>query len=277
MPRALRRILTLFPLSVLILLSLSSGCDRDRDEEWKWQLVWQDEFEGPEGQLPDSTKWRFDIGTNWGNLQLEYDTDRPENVSLDGKGRLRIIAREEQYEESAYTSGRINTRGLFSQKHGRFAARILLPIGQGIWPAFWMLGADFPGVSWPDCGEIDIMEYRGQEPNILVGSIHGPGHFGVDALSGKYQSFDFLNEQYHLYAIEWDTESITWFIDDTQYHRVEPADLPNGARWVYNQPFFILLNLAVGGRWVGPPNGDTAFPQTMRVDWVRVYEFGPRP
>jgi beta-glucanase (GH16 family) len=158
---------------------------------------------------------------------------------------------------------------------GRFDASILLPIGHGIWPAFWMLGADYPGVSWPDCGEIDIMEYRGQEPNILIGSIHGTGHFGDNAITGEYQSSGLLNEQYHVYAIEWNTESITWFIDGTRYHRVERGDLPEGARWVYDHPFFILLNVAVGGRFVGPPNDETVFPQTMLVDWVRVYDFGP--
>ena len=273
---AIRRILAFLSLPVLVLVSLGADCDRDREDLLEWQLVWQDEFEGPEGQLPAPDKWRFDIGTDWGNLQLEYDTDRPENVSLDGNGKLRIIAREEQYQESAYTSGRINTRGLFAHEHGRFEARILLPIGQGIWPAFWMLGADFPGVSWPDCGEIDIMEYRGQHPNILVGSIHGPGHSGNSAIPGRYESPGFLNEQYHVYAIEWDAESITWFIDDIQYHRVERTDLPGGARWVYEHPFFIILNVAVGGRWAGPPDDSTVFPQTMLIDWVRVYDFGPR-
>lgn len=274
MSNAHRRIVKSLCLLLLVVTSLGAECDRQN--AWEWQIVWQDDFNGPAGQLPDSTKWRFDIGTDWGNLQLEYDTDRPENVSLDGNGRLRIVARKEEYEESHYTSGRINTRGLFAHEHGRFEARILLPIGQGIWPAFWMLGADFPGVPWPDCGEIDIMEYRGQQPDILVGSIHGPGHSGNSAISGTYKSSSFLNEQYHVYAVEWDKESITWFIDDTQYHRVERDDLPDGARWVYNHPFFILLNVAVGGRWVGPPSGETVFPQTMLIDWVRVSEFGPR-
>jgi beta-glucanase (GH16 family) len=158
-----------------------------------------------------------------------------------------------------------------------FFPRILLPIGQGIWPAFWMLGADFPDVPWPDCGEIDIMEYRGQLPNILVGSLHGPGHSGDNAVSGSYESPGFLNERYHVYAVQWETDSITWFIDGTQYHRVGRGDLPPGARWVYEHPFFILLNVAVGGRWVGPPDDSTVFPQTMLVDWVRVYAFGPSP
>jgi beta-glucanase (GH16 family) len=266
----------LVPLPVLLVVWLSAACERDLEEAMEWHLVWQDDFDGPADQLPDSATWRFDVGTDWGNRQLEYDTDRPQNVSVDGHGRLRIIAREERYEESDYTSGRINTRGFFSQKYGRIEARILLPIGQGIWPAFWMLGAGYPDVPWPDCGEIDIMEYRGQEPNILVGSVHGPGHYGSNAISGEYQSSGYLNEQYHVYAIEWDNNGISWFIDDTQYHRVEPDDLPDGARWVYDRPFFIILNVAVGGNFVGPPNDETVFPQTMLVDWVRVYEFGPR-
>jgi len=274
MTYARRCILTLLPLLVVLPMLLGSDCNDE--EALEWQLVWQDEFAGPEGQLPDSAKWAFDIGTDWGNLQLEYDTHRPENVSLDGNGKLRIIAREEQYQGSAYTSGRINTRGLFSHQHGRFEARVLLPIGAGIWPAFWMLGADFPGVSWPNCGEIDIMEYRGQEPSVLVSSIHGPGHAGDDAISGRHiAQGGALNEQYHVFGIEWSDDSIAWFIDDKQYHRVERGDLPSQARWVYDHPFFILLNVAVGGRWVGPPNAGTVFPQTMWVDWVRVYEFGP--
>jgi beta-glucanase (GH16 family) len=273
MPSAPRRILHFVLLPVLAVILGGSGCDRE--DAWEWNLIWQDEFDGPAGQLPDPQKWRFDVGTDWGNLQLEYDTDRPENVSLDGNGKLSIVAREEEYEGSEYTSGRINTRGLFAHERGRFEARILLPIGQGIWPAFWMLGADFPDVNWPDCGEVDIMEYRGQEPNVVIGSIHGPGYSGSRAISARYESSGFLNEKYHLYAIEWDSESIEWFIDDTRYHRVTRDDLPPDTRWVFDHPFFILLNVAVGGRFVGPPDESTVFPQTMLVDWVRVYEFGP--
>jgi beta-glucanase (GH16 family) len=220
--------------------------------------------------------WTFDIGTGWGNQQLEYDTDRAENVSLDGNGKLRIIAREEPYQGSGYTSGRINTRGLFAHQGGRIEARILLPVGQGIWPAFWMLGDNFPGVPWPDCGEIDIMEYRGQEPSTLIGTIHGPGYSGGGGITARYQSESALNERYHVYAIEWDAASVTWFIDGTRYHRVGRGDIPDGTSWVFDHPFFILLNVAVGGRFVGPPNDQTVFPQTMLVDWVRVSEFGPR-
>ena len=132
----------------------------------EYGIIWQDEFEGPAGQLPDPAKWVFDVGTDWGNLQLEFDTDRAENVSLDGGGNLAIVARREDFGGQEYTSGRIKTKGLFEQTYGRFEARIKLPVGQGIWPAFWMLGADIDDVHWPQCGEIDIMEYLGQEPRV---------------------------------------------------------------------------------------------------------------
>jgi beta-glucanase (GH16 family) len=235
-------------------------------------LIWADEFDGPAGQLPDPAKWAFDLGTGWGNAQLEYTTDRPTNVSLDGEGNLAIVARAEQYEGCAYTSGRIKTQARFSRVYGRFEARIKLPTGQGLWPAFWMLGADFETVGWPTCGEIDIMEYRGQEPNIVHGSLHGPGHAGGAAITGRFtRSGDGFDAGFHVFAIEWQTNTISWLVDDQVYQRRSPADLPSGARWVFDHPFFILLNLAVGGNFVGPPDASTQFPQTMLVDWVRVY------
>ncbi len=249
-------------------LFLAGGCERNPDPGWV--LTWSDEFEGPAGQLPDPANWAFDIGTDWGNNQLEWDTDRPENVSLDGEGRLAITAREEAYEGQPYTSGRIKTSGLFEQQEGRFEARIKLPTGAGIWPAFWMLGNDFEEIGWPQCGEIDIMEYRGQEPTVVLGSIHGPGYSGAASLTGRYDlvggRFD---TEFHTFAVEWTRESITWFVDDTAYHRVRPPDVDG--EWVYDHPFFILLNVAVGGGFVGTPTDATTFPQTMLVDWVRVY------
>jgi len=263
---------------VLLLASTlpsSGGCtDRTSDSQpVNWQLVWQDEFEGPAGQSPDATRWRFDIGTDWGNAQLEYDTDRPENVSLDGNGHLAMTAREESYLGQGYTSGRINTYNFFAQTQGRFEARIRLPIGQGIWPAFWLLGADFETVGWPMCGEIDIMEYRGQEPNVLHGSLHGPGFYGGSALTGRYdlEGDDGFDADYHVFAVEWYADRITWLIDDTRYLTITPGDLPPNARWVFDHPFFVVLNVAVGGHFVGPPDANTTFPQTMLVDWVRIH------
>jgi beta-glucanase (GH16 family) len=254
-----------------VLFAILAGCG-ESNRGGSRQLIWQDEFDGPAGQLPDSTRWQFDIGTDWGNLQLEWDSDRPENVSLDGAGHLAITAREEEFEGQPYTSGRIKTKDLFEQTYGRFEARIKVPIGQGIWPAFWMLGADIDEVSWPQCGEIDIMEYRGHEPRVLFGSLHGPGHFGDDALSKRIVlEQGTFPENFHVFAVEWTEDSITWFLDGSPYHTVTATDLPAGAEWVYDHPFFMILNVAVGGRWAGPPDENTVFPQTMLVDWVRVY------
>ena len=148
--------------------------------------------------------------------------------------------------------------GLFARAYGRFEARIKLPVGQGIWPAFWMLGNDFPGVSWPGCGEIDIMEYRGQEPRVLVGSVHGPGYSGNGALTRTHTlAQGGFHLDYHIFAIDWEPESVPWSVDGYVYRRITPADLPAGTRWVFDHPFFILLNVAEGGRWVGSPDAST--------------------
>ena len=269
----MRRLLLAGALPLAFLLPLA-GCSDDDGGTGPQEivLIWADEFEGPAGQSPDPAKWRFDIGTDWGNDQLEYDTDRPENVSLDGDGRLAITAREEQYEGQPYTSGRIKTQGRFARTYGRFEARIELPVGQGLWPAFWLLGADIESRGWPLCGEIDIMEYRGQEPNVVHGSLHGPGYSGGGAVTGRFTlpgaGFD---QGFHVFAVEWEPERITWLVDGVVYQRRTPEDLPGGTGWVFDHPFFIILNVAVGGNFVGDPDASTGFPQTMLVDWVRVY------
>ena len=235
-------------------------------------IVWSDEFDGPAGQSPDSTRWTFDIGTDWGNDQLEYDTARTENVSLDGNGNLAITAREESYQGQDYTSGRIKTQGLFARARGRFEARIKLPIGQGIWPAFWLLGSDIDPVGWPQCGEIDIMEYRGQLPSVVSGALHGPGYSGGNSIGGAFTlDQGTFNDDFHVFAVDWSTNSITWSVDDQEYMTIRPEDLPTGTEWVFNDEFFIILNVAVGGNYVGPPNASTTFPQTMLIDYVRVY------
>lgn len=261
-------------LLVILFLALwtAVGCSDDAQPEREIVLIWADEFEGPAGTLPDSTKWAFDLGTGWGNAQLEWDTARAENVSLDGNGNLAITAREEEFNGCDYTSGRIKTKGLFERTYGRFEASIKLPVGQGIWPAFWMLGRDIDQVGWPQCGEIDIMEYLGQDPRTIYGTIHGPNHYGGTAIGNHHT---IAQGGYHLgfheFAIEWDEDSIDWFVDGFAYHSATPADLPSSGDWVYDHPFFVLLNLAVGGRWPGNPDETTVFPQTMLVDYVRVY------
>lgn len=264
-----------WPTSALLLatLFLFSACNGDDDIQQRndWQLVWEDQFDGPAGQSPDASKWKYDIGTDWGNAQLEYDTDRPENVSLDGDGNLAIIARRESFAGSAFTSARITTEGLFDQAYGRFEAKIKMPWGPGIWPAFWLLGADINTVGWPQCGEIDIMEYRGQQPNIIHGSVHGPGYSGGAAVT---KSFGFpdnrFDNDFHIFAIEWGENYINYYVDDNIYLQITPEDVPG--EWVYDHPFYIILNVAVGGNYVGFPTDQTDFPQTMLVDWVKVYK-----
>lgn len=261
----------------LVLLAAQSGCDRPAaPEPIRWVLAWADEFDGPAGTPPDPSRWRHDIGTDWGNAQLEYDTARTENVALDGAGRLAITAIRESYQNREYTSGRINTKDLFAQQGGRFEARIQLPVGRGVWPAFWLLGANFASVGWPACGEIDILEYRGQEPHVIHGSLHGPGYSGGGAITSRYvrpgvAGFD---QDFHVYAVEWTDDQITWLVDDTRYFSVRRSQLPAGAPWVFDHPFFVILNVAVGGNFVGAPDSSTVFPQTMLVDWVRVHRRG---
>lgn len=271
--RVRRRGLAAWALWGAALLTLA-GCSRPSSPTAaRWQLEWADEFDGPAGTPPDAARWGYDIGTDWGNAQLEYDTSRPENVALDGAGRLAITAREEPWLGRNYTSGRINTNGFFAQQGGRFEARIKLPAGRGIWPAFWLLGANFATVDWPGCGEIDIMEYRGQEPRTLHGSLHGPGYSGGAAVTSRYDLPDAagFDQDFHVFAVEWSGDQITWIVDDTRFLTVRASDLPAGGAWVFDHRFFIILNVAVGGHFVGPPDSTTVFPQTMLVDWVRVY------
>lgn len=259
----------------LLVMGLSGfgRCGADRT----WKLTWSDEFDGPAGQSPDPARWAFDVGTGpngdgWGNQQLEYDTARPENASLDGAGNLVVTARRESYGGKQYTSARMHTKGLFAQERGRFEARIKLPAGQGLFPAFWLLGADVDAVGWPASGEVDIMEYRGQDPQRVTGSLHGPGYSGGDAVGGTTQlrggaGFD---DDFHVFAIEWTEGWIAWELDGQIWQVIVPAALPAGAPWAFDHPFYVLLNLAVGGNYVGPPD-PSVFPQAMIVDYVRVY------
>jgi beta-glucanase (GH16 family) len=240
---------------------------------YPWSLVWQDEFDGDDGARPDPNNWQHDVGGDgWGNAQLEFDTDRTDNARLDGHGHLAIIARREDFGGRSYTSARLTTAGHFDRAYGRFEARIKLPRGQGIWPAFWLLGDDIGSAGWPDCGEVDIMENRGQQPTVNRGSLHGPGYSGGANHGHEVDMGVDLSADFHTYAIEWDPGRIVFEIDDQAYFTATPADLPDGTDWVYDHPQFIILNVAVGGNFVGDPDGSTQFPQTMLVDHVRVYE-----
>lgn len=262
-------------LSVAVMLILFPGCKKESEQtlpQRNWQLVWSDEFDGAAGTSPDASKWTFDIGGGgWGNQELEYYTNDTKNASLDGNGSLLMTARNEPFGGSPFTSARIKTQGLFSQAYGRIEARIKTTAGPGIWPAFWMLGEDIDTNPWPACGEIDIMEQRGQAPYINNGSLHGPGYSGGSAITKAYTLTNGrFDADYHIYAVEWSNESIDFFVDDYLYQRVTPENLPG--KWVYNKPFFLILNIAVGGTYVGFPTTGTSFPQSMVVDYVKVYK-----
>jgi beta-glucanase (GH16 family) len=243
-------------------------------------LVWNDEFDGPAGALVDATKWVFDVGGHgWGNQELEYYTDRATNARLSGDGTLLIDARREAFTgpdgTREYTSARLKTQGRFEQAYGRVEARLQIPRGQGLWPAFWLLGADIATAGWPRCGEIDVMENIGREPSTVHGTMHGPGYSGAHAIGSAFSlpGQERFADAYHAFAIEWDREppALRWYVDGTLYETRTPADLPAGAAWAYDHPFFLLLNVAVGGSWPGAPDATTVFPQTMKVDYVRVY------
>lgn len=272
-------------MGALVIPAASFGCDNSDAElfpqrtERGWVVVWEDEFDGEAREGLDPTRWVHDIGrgdNGWGNSELQYYTDRPQNASQTGDGFLAITANREEFSGADYTSARIKTQGVFSTTYGRVEARIKLPTGAGLWPAFWMLGEDITSVGWPTCGEIDIMEYRGQTPDVVHGSLHGPGYFAGDPLTGRYLlpsgRFD---EDFHVFAVEWDPGRIAFYVDDHLYHLATSGQVPPGGRWVFDDPFFIILNVAVGGNFVGPVGASTTFPQTMLVDYVRVFERTP--
>ncbi len=247
-------------------------------------LAWSDEFNGAANTAPDATKWAYDLGAGfdggWGNNERQYYTNRTQNAAHDGNGNLVIKAIQETYTGTdgvtrSYTSARLVTRGKFEPTYGRIEARIKLPFGQGIWPAFWMLGTDVdkPGVGWPKCGEIDIMEHIGREPFVAYGTLHGPGYAGGSGLSSSYQlpNGQRFADDFHVFAVEWSPRLIQFFVDGIFYKARTPADMPPGASWVFDHSFYLLLNLAVGGNWPGFPDVTTVFPQVMLVDYVRVY------
>ena len=233
-----------------------------------WKLVWSDEFNGPKGAAPNPKAWTYDLGANgWGNQELEEYTSSRANSFLDGEGHLVIRAIKT---EKGYTSARLKTQGLYEVKYGRVAARLKLPAGQGIWPAWWMLGENIKAKGWPDCGEIDVMEFIGKLPDKVHFTLHGPGYSGGD---GPHTEMTLANpDDFHVYGIEWAEDSITFLLDDRPVKRLTPSSLPSGARWAFNQPFFLILNLAVGGQWPGNPDSTTVFPQDYVIDWVRVWQ-----
>lgn len=244
-----------------------------------WTLVWSDEFNGTNGSRVDSSKWAFDIGGNgWGNNELQTYTDRTTNAVI-ADGSLVIKTLKESFTgpdniTRTFTSARLLTRNKFTQQFGRFEARIKVPFGQGIWPAFWMLGDNIGSVGWPKCGEIDIMENIGREPSIVHGTLHGPGYSGENGITAAYMlpHGKTFADEFHTFAVEWEPNVLRFYVDGLLYKTRGPTDLPAGTSWVFDHPFFVLLNVAVGGAFPGNPDDSTVFPQQMQVDYVRVYQ-----
>jgi beta-glucanase (GH16 family) len=244
-----------------------------------WTISWSDEFSSADGSMPDPSKWTYDLGGGgWGNQELESYTSRPQNVQIQN-GNLVITAQQETFTGTdgitrGYTSARLKTQSLFSQAYGRFEARIKIPKGQGIWPAFWLLGNDIGTIGWPKCGEIDIMENIGREPGINHGSLHGPSVVAptsdLTATTVLPTGHGFADD-FHIYAIEWEPGGVRFYVDSANYATFTPSQWPAGGQWVFDHPYFIILNVAVGGSWPGSPEATTQLSQQMLVDYVRVY------
>lgn len=245
------------------------------------RLLWSDEFNGPEGAAPDPSKWNSDVGGNgWGNDELQSYTARRSNASLDGNGDLAITARAERYRGSDgvgrdYTSARLQTLEKVEFTYGLLEARIEVPAGQGLAPAFWTLGNEaYEGDEgeWPQCGEIDAMEVLGSEPEVLNGTLHGRWPSAPNGLGREFRSPTPLSAGFHVYGARWEPDRVTFLLDGSPYATFSKEDLPAGDVWPFQHPNFILLNLAVGGDWPGSPDPSTQFPARMLVDWVRIYQ-----
>jgi len=237
-----------------------------------YQLVWSDEFQG---ESLDPTYWTHEIGTGsngWGNSELQYY--RENNTFIHENEYLVIEARREIFAGSQYTSSRIITSEKASFKYGRIDIRASLPKTQGIWPALWMLGDSFWQQGWPSCGEIDIMEMLGHQPDKVYGTAHWGPNFSQRQLkersifSGPEGNF---NERFHVFSIIWEEDKIEWYLNDQRFNTLTPADM-NGFNYPFNEPFFFIFNIAVGGIWPGNPDQTTIFPQHMIVDYIRVFQ-----
>ncbi|MFO1143437.1 MAG: glycoside hydrolase family 16 protein [Amaricoccus sp.] len=232
------------------------------------RLIWSDEFDGPAGSPPEPTRWLHETGGGgWGNREVQTYTADPANASLDGRSSLVIRAARRGGD---VTSARLITKGRYEFEHGRIEARVQAPSGHGLWSAIWMLGSDIDAASWPACGEIDVMEVLGSEPHRVFGTVHCPGHSGKGGVSGAHISQRPLSDGFRTYAVDWGPQAITWSIDGRAYHSVSAGEI--GASWVFDHPFYLLVNLAVGGSLGGPVDDGTALPAELKLDYLRVYE-----
>jgi len=276
-------------LSVVLTLMVNPVADAATKKTLK--LLWSDEFNGKKGTLPSSKTWTREIGGGgWGNSERQFYTDKAANASMDGAGRLVITANRisndygdligdvpgtedilNRCSECQFTSARMKTARNLSFQYGRIEARIKMPQGIGTWPAFWMLGGDLlDGVPWPECGEIDIMEFRGDIPDRSTSAIHGPTTPPGSGLGAAFLSYDSLSNGYHTYAIEWKKNSLTFIVDGRVTGTYSSAD--TGTRgWVYNQKFFLILNLAMGGTYAGEYIDPMLNQAQLHVDYIRFY------
>ncbi|MFN1834199.1 family 16 glycosylhydrolase [Balneola sp. MJW-20] len=275
-------------LSLLLLLKicllLISGCeersvsstDTDIDEIPGYELVWNDEFD--QNSL-DESSWEYMNGNGseygldgWGNNELQYYTNNSRNIKVED-GLLVITALNEKLGNNNYTSARIRTKGLVDRKFGIIEARMKLPKGQGIWPAFWMLPTENVYGGWPSSGEIDIMELVGHEPDVVHGTVHYGQRYPNNSKTGRpyrIEQGDF-SDDFHVFRIVWEENVIRWFVDETLYYSITPSTL-SPENWPFNEDFHLLLNVAVGGDWPGNPDETTSFPQKLQVDYVRWYQ-----
>ncbi len=255
----------------------------------QWTLVWSDEFDGAAAAPVDDQRWAFDLGDGctagncgWGNEEKEWYTSDRANAALTGDGMLAIVARRATtktacyYGPCRYTSAKLKTKGMRSVRFGRVEGRIRLPTGQGLWPAFWMLGDNISSVGWPASGELDIMEHHGSMPGNVSSAMHGPGYNGDKAIWRAYtpEGANFP-AGFHRYSVEWDSTVVRFFVDETEHFTVTRREVEARGTWAFDHPFFIILNLAVGGTFDGDPESDAVLPATMLVDYVRVYERTP--
>jgi beta-glucanase (GH16 family) len=238
-------------------------------------VVFAAEFRGRAGTHPDPSKWAYDVGGHgWGNHELQSYTRRRSNVHLDGRGNLVIKARHERHRgpdgiRRHYTSARLKTHGRFSFRYGRIAARMRVPAGRGLWPAFWMMGASIGRIGWPRCGEIDVMELLGQNPRKVYGTIHGPGPILDGGIGGHITVRRSLARGFHVYAARWTPTYVRFSLDGHAYETVRRSEYSRRVNWALDNRMFILLNLSVGG-WAGRPGHATRFPARLKVDWVHV-------
>ncbi len=279
----MNRIFQKISLSVFVLTILFYVSAAAQGQVVYRKLAFKDEFNKRINTPVDASKWTSEIGGGgWGNQELQYYTNSIENAYHDGQGNLVIKAIKLAppltlscwYGPCQYTSARLMTKGKFEQKYGRFEARIKIPKGQGMWGAFWLLGNNIDTVGWAQCGEIDIMENIGREPKIVHGTIHGPNYSGAMGIGAPFNSPSSaaFGDDYHVYKTEWGENLIQFYVDGTLSKTIRPSDVPQGSQWVFEHPFFMILNFAVGGPWGGVPDNTSVFPNTMMIDYVRVYK-----